>query len=202
MKRPLEIFGFLIALAALIIALLTWLAPFDPIGPSPFSQREIPSAATSLTSTPIASTTVVVTPAAPTLTPTTDIIVSPSEPGFLSESYTSSELTVKSLILRTIPQTNDSARLDLFFDAVVEPSTGGPFGQLFPYLPEIGSLVTARVGAQVSSGTQLLHVTLLVDCRQISQPYTTNQVLLEIRRNESGPLLWAATLEYARTWCE
>ena len=92
-------------------------------------------------------------------------------------------------------------RLDLFFDAVVEPSTGGPFGQLFAYLPVIDSLVTSRVGAQVSSGAQLLHVTLVVDCAQLSKPFTTDQVFLEIRETDRSPALYSQTIDYTKTWC-
>lgn len=40
MKRPLEWLGILIALAALVVALTTWLAPFKPVGPSPFTPRK------------------------------------------------------------------------------------------------------------------------------------------------------------------
>ena len=92
-------------------------------------------------------------------------------------------------------------RLDLFFDAVIEPSTGGPFGQLFAYLPVIDSLVTSRVGAQVSSGAQLLHVTLAVDCLQLPAPFTTNQVFLEIRETDRSPALFAMAIGYTKIWC-
>jgi hypothetical protein len=48
MKRSTEIIGILIALAALVIALLTWLLPFNPVGPSPV----LPKESTQVSSTP------------------------------------------------------------------------------------------------------------------------------------------------------
>ena len=92
-------------------------------------------------------------------------------------------------------------RLDLYFDSVIEPAAGGPFGQLFAYLPQIDSLVTSRIGAQVSSGTQLLHVTLVVDCLQLPAPFTTDQVFLEIRETDRSPALYSRTIDYTKTWC-
>jgi len=92
-------------------------------------------------------------------------------------------------------------RLDLYFDSVIEPAAGGPFGQLFAYLPQIDSLVTSRIGAQVSSGTQLLHVTLVVDCLQLPGPFTTNQVFLEIRETDRSPALFATAIDYTKIWC-
>jgi len=91
--------------------------------------------------------------------------------------------------------------LDLYFDAVIEPAAGGPFGQLFAYLPQIDSLVSSRIGAQVSSGTQLLHVTLVVDCSQLPGPFTTEQVFLEIRETDRSPTLYSQTIDYTKTWC-
>src|SRR5688500_7472247 len=59
MKRPFEylsifvtIVGTIIALAALIVALLNWLSPFNPVGNSPIQQSP-PSVPTSLISPPI-----------------------------------------------------------------------------------------------------------------------------------------------------
>jgi serine/threonine protein kinase len=92
-------------------------------------------------------------------------------------------------------------RLDLLFDAVIEPSTGGPFGQLFAYLPDIDSYVTSRIGAQVSSGTQVLHVTLVVNCAELPAPFTTQRLFLEIRPNDRGPALYAQTIDYMKIWC-
>lgn len=40
MKRSLEAIGILLALAGFVVSILTWLLPFEPIGPSPFSARE------------------------------------------------------------------------------------------------------------------------------------------------------------------
>ena len=93
-------------------------------------------------------------------------------------------------------------RLVLFFDAVVQPPTGGPFGQLFAFVPEVDPLVTTRIGAQVSSGTQLLHVTLIVDCGPAPDPIKTNRVALEIRATDLGPALYSTTIEYLKTWCQ
>ncbi len=92
-------------------------------------------------------------------------------------------------------------RLGLFFDAVVQPPVGGPFGQLFAYLPNIDALVTTRIGAQVSSGTQLLHLTLIVDCTRLPQPVTTDRIFLEIRPTDRGPTLYVTSIDYTKTWC-
>ena len=93
------------------------------------------------------------------------------------------------------------AQLDVYFDVVVQSSADGPYGQLFAYLPDIDSLVTNRVGAQVYSGAQLLHVTLILDCVSLGQPFTTNQVVLEIRAADQGPALYATSVPYRATWC-
>lgn len=106
------------------------------------------------------------------------------------------------LQLRPFPvQAGSGAQLDLYFDAIVQPSVGGPYGQLFAFLPVIDSLVETRIGAQVSSGTQLLHVTLAVDCAQLPQPFTTHQIFLEIRETDRSPTLYATSIDYTRTWC-
>ncbi len=106
------------------------------------------------------------------------------------------------LQLRPFPaQAGGGAQLDLYFDAVVQPSAGGPYGQLFAFLPAIDSLVETRIGAQVSSGAQLLHVTLAVDCAQLQQPFTTHQIFLEIRKTDRGPALYSTSIDYIRTWC-
>jgi Tol biopolymer transport system component len=66
-----EVIGILIALVALIVAVLNYLFPFEPVGPSPFSPQETfvaPQAGGQLpTSTPVVVTVVVVaTPKSPT----------------------------------------------------------------------------------------------------------------------------------------
>jgi len=93
------------------------------------------------------------------------------------------------------------AQLDMYFDVVVQSSASGPYGQLYAYLPDIDSLVTERVGAQVYSGAQLLHVTLILDCAPLGQPFTTNQVALEIRAADQAPALYATSVPYRATWC-
>ena len=119
-----------------------------------------------------------------------------------SPTPTPPAFTVVSLTLKPFPAQPDGGdRLDVHFDAVVQPSVGGPYGQLFAYLPTIDSLVTTRIGAQVSSGTQLLHVTLIVDCARLPKPFATNQIFLEIRPTDRGPTLYATSIDYVKTWC-
>jgi hypothetical protein len=109
--------------------------------------------------------------------------------------------TVKSLVLKPLPaRLEQRDRLDLLFDAVVQPSTGGPFGQLFAFLPGFDSLVATRIGAQVYGGVQVLRVTMIVDC-STREPVTTDQVLLEIRVTDRGPALFSQTISYTKTWC-
>ena len=92
-------------------------------------------------------------------------------------------------------------QLELSFDAVVQSTTNVPFVQLFAYLPDVDSLVTSRIGAQIYSGAQVLHVTLGIDCAQLREPLTTSQVLLEIRTTDRGPTLYATSIPYIATWC-
>jgi len=92
-------------------------------------------------------------------------------------------------------------RLELLFDVIVQSSNGGPFGQLFAYLPDIDGLVTTRIGAQVTTGAQVLKVTLVVDCAGLPQPATTHRIFLEIRPTDRGPTLYATAIEYTKTWC-
>jgi serine/threonine-protein kinase len=150
-----------------------------------------------------ATATVTSRPRTPSLTPTLEPTVSATSTLALGTVLTQTPtFRVVSLALKP-PANRQSApdRLDLFFDAVIEPAAGGPFGQLFGYLPQIDSLVTWRIGAQVSSGTQLLHVTLVVDCLQLPEPFTTNQVFLEIGETDRSPALYSQTIDYTKTWC-
>jgi hypothetical protein len=60
MKRHPEAVGLIIAFAALVVAVLTWLAPFGPVGPSPFVPPEtIQPARDSASPTPFKVTVVV-----------------------------------------------------------------------------------------------------------------------------------------------
>jgi hypothetical protein len=110
--------------------------------------------------------------------------------------------SVVSLALKPPPNRVDVGdRLDLLFDMLVQPPDGGPYGQLFAYLPGIDPLVTTRIGAQVSSGAQVLVVTLGVDCTRFAQPVTTERIFLEIRATDRGPALYSTTIDYIKTWC-
>lgn len=92
-------------------------------------------------------------------------------------------------------------RLELFFDMEIAPAQGGPYGQLFAFLPEIDSLVTERLGAQVSSGTQVLRLVIGVDCARLPEPVTTDRIILEIRENDRSPTLFATSIPYVQIWC-
>jgi hypothetical protein len=109
---------------------------------------------------------------------------------------------VVSLELKSPPVRLDVGdRLELFFDMVIAPAQGGPYGQLFAFLPEIDSLVTERLGAQVSSGTQVLRLVIGVDCARLPEPLTTDRIILEIRENDRSPTLYATSIPYIQTWC-
>jgi hypothetical protein len=43
MRKNIEVIAVAIALLALLVAILNWLAPFGPIGPSPFAGQETPT---------------------------------------------------------------------------------------------------------------------------------------------------------------
>lgn len=179
-----------------------------------------PTIADAFTSTPAATdaptpaVTPTATPRAATATPTARLATStPSGTPAPTASASPPPVTraavnatpvfrVVSLVLKP-PANRDvpGERLNLLFDAVIEPAEGGPFGQLFVYLPDIDSLVTTRIGAQVSSGVQVLNVTLAVDCRQLSAPFATDRLFLEIRETDRGPVLYAQTIEYTKIWC-
>src|SRR3990172_7487069 len=150
-----------------------------------------------------ATATVTSRPRTPSLTPTLEPTASATSTLALDTAPTQMP-TFRVVSLALKPPANRQGppdRLDLFFDAVIEPAAGGPFGQLFAYLPQIDSLVSSRIGAQVSSGTQLLHVTLVVDCSQLPGPFTTEQVFLEIRETDRSPTLYSQTIDYTKTWC-
>jgi serine/threonine-protein kinase len=147
--------------------------------------------------------TVTSRPRTPSLTPTLEPTASAASTLALDTTPTQpSTFRVVSLALKApANRQGPSDQLDLFFDAVIEPAAGEPFGQLFAYLPQIDSLVSSRIGAQVSSGTQLLHVALVVDCSQLPEPFTTDQVFLEIRETDRSPALYSQTIDYTKTWC-
>jgi hypothetical protein len=148
---------------------------------SPTARRATPVVTRS--ATPGASATPTLTVTLPTRTPT---------PAF----------SVVTLELKPPPVRVEFAnRLELLFDVTVQSSNFGPFGQLFAYLPDIDSLVTTRIGAQVTTGAQVLKVTLVVDCAGLSQPVTTDRIFLEIRPTDRGPTLYATGIDYTKTWC-
>jgi hypothetical protein len=111
--------------------------------------------------------------------------------------------SVTSLTLKPIRSfRNSGSLLDLYFDAIIQPATGGPYGQLFAYLPTIDSLVSQRIGAQVYGGTQGLQVTLVVECAGLPGSFTTNEILLQIRPDDRGPVLYSSSIPYTVTWCQ
>ena len=157
--------------------------------PTPSTAATLPGAASATASGPAPTASAVA------LRSVTPVAVAPTR-------SPSPAFTVVSLILK--PPANRVSppdRLDLIFDAVLRPTSGGPFGQLFAYVPEIDGLVTQRVGAQVTSGTQVLRVTLIVDCAQFGGPLTTDKVLLEIRQTDRSPTLYATSIDYTKQWC-
>lgn len=110
--------------------------------------------------------------------------------------------TVISLALKSPPVRLDVGdRLELFFDAVLAPAQGGPYGQLFAYLPDIDALVTTRIGAQISSGAQVLRLVIGVDCARVPQPVTTDHILLEIRETDRSAALYRTSIPYVQIWC-
>ncbi|HLF28545.1 MAG TPA: protein kinase [Anaerolineae bacterium] len=164
-----------------------------------------PAAAFTDTPTPTRTRTRPASPAPRTRTPapTATASATPALPVASLPSLTPvSAFTVVSLTLKPPPARVERVdRLELLFDATVQSSTGGPFGQLFAYLPIIDSLVTTRIGAQVTSGEQVLSLTLIVDCLQAPEPVTTDRIFLEIRPTDRGPTLYATAIPYLKTWC-
>ena len=140
----------------------------------------------------------------PTVTPTSASTLTPTPtvtPARVLRTATP-VFKVTSLALRPfVARLRTGSQLDLYFDAVVQSSGSGPFGQLYAFLPVIDSLVTTRIGAQVYAGSQLLHVTLIVDCLNMPQPVITDHIILEIRPNDRGRATYSQTIAYSVTWC-
>ena len=100
-----------------------------------------------------------------------------------------------------LPRSEARDRLGLTFRTSVLPADSGVIGMLSMAVPAIESLVIDRDLAQVGSGDQVLSVGVVINCGSITEPITSQQVILTIR-DEAGQTLLTQAVDYEKHWCQ
>jgi serine/threonine protein kinase len=100
-----------------------------------------------------------------------------------------------------MPRQDDSMTLGLSFGTRIQPVDRGLIGTLSMSIPLIEPYVIERGLAQVGSGEQSLRVSITVDCRQMIDPITTQQVIITLT-DTSGKVLLSQTFDYTKRWCD
>lgn len=100
-----------------------------------------------------------------------------------------------------IPRSEARDKLSLTFQTSVQPADAGVIGTLSMAVPAIEPLVINRDLAQVGSGAQVLRVGVAIKCGSISEPITSQQIVLTIQ-DETGRVLLTQSLDYEKHWCQ
>jgi hypothetical protein len=83
----------------------------------------------------------------------------------------------------------------------VLPADSGVIGTLSMAVPAVEPLVIARNLAQVGSGEQVLSVGVTINCGSVTEPITSQQVVLTIQ-DEAGRTLLTQAVDYEKRWCQ
>lgn len=201
------VIGLIVIMAALALLSRTPAA----IAPSPIA-TPVPT----MTRAPIATTT---DAPAPSHTPTVLPATSTSEPAatvtpaatptattlpgrVATRIFPAATLTVSIAPLTiAIPRSEARDKLSLTFQTSVQPADAGVIGTLSMAVPAIEPLVINRDLAQVGSGAQVLRVGVAIKCGSISEPITSQQIVLTIQ-DETGRVLLTQSLDYEKHWCQ
>ncbi len=99
------------------------------------------------------------------------------------------------------PRSEARDKLSLTFRTTVLPADAGVIGTLSLAVPAVEPLVIARDLAQVGSGDQVLRVGVAINCGSITEPITSQQIILTIQ-DETGQTLLTQTVDYEKRWCQ
>ena len=99
------------------------------------------------------------------------------------------------------PRSEARDRLTLTLRTSVLPADSGIIGTLSMAVPAVESLVINRDLAQVGSGDQVLSVGVAINCASITEPITSQQIIMTIR-DEARRALLTQALDYEKHWCQ
>ncbi len=100
-----------------------------------------------------------------------------------------------------LPRSEARDKLSLTFHTSVLPLDAGVVGTLSMAVPAVEPLVISRDLAQVGSGDQVLRVGLAINCGSITEPITSQQLIMTIQ-DKAGRTLLTQTLDYEKHWCQ
>jgi hypothetical protein len=147
-----------------------------------------------VTSEPIEPTATSTTAAKPTATPSatqaTTRLLPTVTPAF----------SIAPLAL-AFPRSEGRDILSLTFRTNILPASAGIIGTLSMAVPSVEPFVLDRTLAQVGSGEQVLRLAVAINCGKVTEPITSQQIILTMR-DEKGNVLLTQPLEYEKRWCE
>jgi serine/threonine protein kinase len=152
-----------------------------------------PTATASATASPLPTSTaspILASTSTPTITPTQAVILRP---------FFTPTLSVEPLELM-FPRRENGSSLTLTFRTHVRPDGLLPIGTLSMSVPPIEPLVVDKGLARVSSGEQVLQVSIQINCAAVSVPITTHAITLTIQSDQAQPI-FGQVLDYTKTWC-
>jgi serine/threonine protein kinase len=160
--------------------------------PSPSASPTVPTstATRAPTSPPATSTTAARSTATPIITRAATRLLSTATPA----------LSIAPLTL-VFPRSEGRDNLSLAFQTNVVPANAGIIGTLSIAVPAVESYVLDRTLAQVGSGEQVLRVTVSINCGKVTEPITSQQIILTLR-DEKGKVLLTQSVAYEKRWCE
>ena len=100
-----------------------------------------------------------------------------------------------------LPRSEGRDSLSLAFQTNIQPADAGVIGTLSLAVPAVESFVRDRTLAQVGSGDQVLRVAVAINCGQVVDPITSQQIVLTLH-DETGTVLLTQTVDYEKRWCE
>lgn len=163
--------------------------------PSPSNTPPAPtSTATSEPIEPIEPTATSTTAASPTATPRVTRVATRILP------TVTPALSIAPLTL-ALPRSEGRDNLSLAFQTNILPANAGVIGTLSMAVPAVEPFVLDRTLAQVGSGDQVLRVAVAINCGNVAEPITSQQIILTLR-DETGKMLLTQPLEYEKRWCE
>jgi cell division septation protein DedD len=203
--------GILIGLLVIVAALALLARTPAAVAPSPIA-TPVPTMTrapiATATDTPAPQNTPTVPPATSTSQPTMTATPAATSttttlPGRTATQILTAATPTVSIAPLTIavPRSEARHKLTLTFQTAVLPAEAGVIGTLSMAVPAIEPLVVSRDLAQVGSGDQVLRVGVTINCGSITEPITSQQIVLTIR-DDTGRVLLTQPFDYEKRWCQ
>jgi serine/threonine-protein kinase len=194
-----------------IVGALALLARTPAVAPGPIDSLTPTATSTpiaTVTATPAPSQTPTVVPATSTREPTATAIraTTPTAPASPTRVVTrilpaaTPSASIAPLTL-ALPRSEGRDNLSLTFRTDVQPDDAGVVGTLSLAVPAVEPYVINRDLAQIGSGEQVLRVGVAINCGAITDPITSQQIILTIR-NAAGQVLLTQPVDYQKRWCQ